>query len=214
MASSDHWTINGGSALVEGDTGTIACLSPCPCVGYTLQSMGLNSTELGGKKVVLVTDFNLSNTGLPLSIAEIHTTFDDSTAAPLPAGPAPPLPPALTDPTIPVVAAVPPAVVYDHTTQLPPSIPITFTLAAAFPLKWVLTLISDPNGQPRDLTNGASGAAVAPHGGSWSDQTLTIVLTLTPPFLNTLPPGAHHFYMTAVNQRGTFNLGVTTLAVS
>jgi hypothetical protein len=41
-----------------------------------------------------------------------------------------------------------------------------------------------------------------------------VVLTLTVPFLSALAAGAHHFYVTAVNQRGTFGLNVATLTVS
>jgi len=177
--------------------------------------MGLNATELGGKKVVMVTDFNLTDTGLPLIISESHQVFDDSTMAPLPTGqPAPPFPAPLLDATVPGVTAAPPAAAFNLTTQLPPTIAITFTLTAAFPLKWVLTLISDPTGQSRDLSNGTAGATVAPSGGSWSSPLQTVVLTLTVPFLSTLAPGAHHFYMTAVNQRGAFGLQVATLTVS
>ena len=60
--------------------------------------MGLNASQIDGQKVILVTDFNQSFTGLPLTMAETHTTIDNSTPAPIPAGqPAPPLSPALAD---------------------------------------------------------------------------------------------------------------------
>lgn len=215
-ASSGQWTVNGGSVLVDGDTGKLVCPNvACPCTGYTLHSMGLNRTEIGGKKVVMVTDFNLTDTGLPLIISELHKVVDDSTAAPIAAGqPAPPLPPPLADVTIPVVSPAPPVAAFVLATQLPATIPITFTLTAVFPLKWVLTLISDPTGLSQDLTNGAAGATVAPSGGSWSSPVQNVVLTLTVPFLSTLAAGAHHFYLTAVNQRGAFGLNVATLTVS
>lgn len=212
-ASSDHWTVNGGQVLVEGDQGTLACTSSVPCVGYTLQSMGLNSTEIDGKKVLLVTDFNLTDTGLPLIISENHNVVDNSTAAPVSPGQSPGLPPPLADTTSPVVVAAPPTAVFNSTTQLPPTIPITFTLTAAFPLKWVLRLLSDPTKTSQDLTNGAPGATVSPSGGDWSSPTLTIVLTLTVPFLSGLAPGTHRFYMTGANQRGNsgFNFAMLTI---
>src|SRR5205085_9269956 len=124
-----------------------------------------------------------------------------------------PLSPPLADITRPVVVAVPPAAAFTHATQLPPAIPITFTLSALFPLKWVLTLISDTTGQSQDLTNGAPGAVVVPSGGGWSSPVQPVVLTLTVPFLNTLASGAHHFYLTAVNQRGLFGVFAATLTV-
>src|SRR5712691_5955792 len=87
------WQINGGTVLVEGDTGILLCpFLLCPCVGYTLKSMGLNATEIDGQKVILVTDFNESKTGLPLVMADFHQTFDQSTPAPVPAGQAAPPP--------------------------------------------------------------------------------------------------------------------------
>jgi hypothetical protein len=214
QATSDHWMINGGMVLVEGDKGTLACLNPVPCGGYTLHSMGLNSTEIDGKKVILVTDFNLTDTGLPLIISELHNVVDDSTAAPVSPGQGPGLPPPLADLTVPVVVAVPPAAVFNSTTQLPPTIPITFTLTAAFPLRWVLTLLSDPTKTSLELTNGAPGATVLPPGGDWSSPTLNVVLTLTAPFLNTLAPGIHRFYMTAANQRGGSGFNFAMLTVS
>src|SRR5438876_10116778 len=91
VPSAPLWTVNGGNVLVEGDVGVLSCLFPYPCGGYRLQSMGLNASRIQGRKVILVTDFNKSFTGLPLAITETHTTLDGGTPAPIPAGaPAPP----------------------------------------------------------------------------------------------------------------------------
>ena len=86
------WQINGGYVAVEGDSGTLSCpFGLFPCTGYQLRSMGLNASEIDGRKVILVTDFNQSLTGLPLVMTEFHQTFDESTPAPIPTGqPAPP----------------------------------------------------------------------------------------------------------------------------
>src|SRR5215204_2635439 len=107
------WMVNGGFVLAEGDSGQIPCLFTVPCVGYTLRSMGLNQTFLGARRVILVTDFNQTYTGLPLKITETHTTIDDSSAAPVPPGePNPTLPAELTDLIPPVVVAVPPVLAF------------------------------------------------------------------------------------------------------
>jgi hypothetical protein len=211
VPSSSHWQIGAGLALVEGDTGTLTCpFLACPCKTYTLHSMSLNSLELDGKKVVLTTDFNISDTGLPLLISETHNVFDDSTPAPY-TGAA--LPPQLIDPTTPVVSAGPATASYTLSSHAPAPIVITFTLAAAFPLRWLLTLISIPSGTSKDLTNGAPGATPSPSAGSWAAPSQTVVLTLDQSFLDTLPSGNHIFYLTAVNQRGSFSVGLATLTV-
>src|SRR5690348_8195629 len=45
------WRINGGFVSVEGDTGSLACpFLIYPCIGYTLQSMGLNATTMDQRK--------------------------------------------------------------------------------------------------------------------------------------------------------------------
>src|SRR5690349_1532670 len=86
------WSVNGGFVVREGDSGVLSCPFLTPCIGYTLRSMGLNSTKIGGVSAIMVTDFNQSFTGLPLTITETHTTIDNSTPAPLPpGGAAPPL---------------------------------------------------------------------------------------------------------------------------
>lgn len=209
--SSLHWVAEGGTVLVEGDRGVLTCPSPVNCTGYTLHSMGLNSTKLDGKKVILVTDFNLTYTGLPLLITEVSNLVDNSSAGPISSGG---LTAPLLDPSVPVATAAPPAAAFNSTTQVPPGLVITFSLAAAFPLRFVVTLISDPSGTSQDLTSGAPGATVNPSGGSWSNPSQIVTLTLTVAFLNTLAPGAHHFYLTAANQRGASAFSLATLTVS
>jgi hypothetical protein len=215
VPSTMDWLVDGGAVLVEGDTGTLSCPFVVPCVGYNLRSMGLNATTIEGRKVILVTDLNQSFTGLPLTMVESHHVVDDSTPAPIPAGQeAPPLSPAMADDTQPVVVAVTPAAAFDSITQLPPAIPITFTLATAFPLQWTLTWISEPDGKSQDLTNGMPGALPLPVGGSWTTPALTVVLTLTTPFLSTLASGRHHFYMAGASQRGLSGIDECVLVVS
>ena len=96
--------------------------------------MGLNTTTIQGRRVMLVTDFNQSLTGLPLTMTEAHTTYDDSTSAPLPpGGPAPPLPPELPDQVPPVVTAIALRAGVLDRERTPPTVPITFTLTGGFP---------------------------------------------------------------------------------
>ncbi len=215
VPSSSDWVVENGVVLVENDSGTLTCPFVVPCTGYTLRSMGLNATSINGQKVILETDLNFGFTGLPLTMNDHHHVFDDSTVAPIPAGqPAPAIKPALLDLTPPVVTAVPPAAAFDITTQLPPIIPITFTLSTAFPLQWTLTWISEPDGTHQDLTNGLPGANPAPAGGSWTSGALTVVLTLTTPFLAALTPGRHHFYMSGSSQRGLSGIDECVVTVS
>ena len=110
MPTIPKWQINGGYVLLENDTGTLVVRSGLfPCLGYLLRSMGLNATRIDGRKVILVTDFNQSLTGLPLMMTESHQTFDESTPAPIPAGqPAPPFQPRLADLSQPVVTVLAP----------------------------------------------------------------------------------------------------------
>src|SRR4051812_38025428 len=45
--------VRGGQVLVENDTGVLACPNvPVPCVGYTLRSMGLNSSRIAGRRIL------------------------------------------------------------------------------------------------------------------------------------------------------------------
>lgn len=198
------WTVNNGYASVEGDTGVLACpFLPLPCVGYTLQSMGLNATQIDGQKVILVTDFNQTVTGLPLVMAEFHQTFDESTPAPLPSGqPAPATPPELSDFAAPIVITTMAYSAVPLTPPPPPPVVISFTMAGQHPLKWILTLIDEPEGKHADLTGGWPGAIISPVGGDWSTPSLTVTVTLPVTLLATLAPGKHHLFMTAVSKRG------------
>jgi hypothetical protein len=209
------WSVNGGIVLLENDTGTLSCPFIYPCRDYLLRSMGLNALKVGDRKVILVTDFNKTLTGLPLRMTEFHQTMDDSTPAPIPAGQqAPPLSPALLDAIAPVVTAATPAAAY---TLAAPPVPlvVTFTLFSNFPGLWRLTLISETPGSDSDLTNGDPlGAVAAPSGGNWNTPNLTVNLTLTKAYMTDLGLGRHHLYMTGVNQRGLSNYAETLLIVS
>jgi hypothetical protein len=199
------WSVNGGHVMLEGDTGTLACpFLVYPCIGYQLRSMGLNATRIDGHKVMLITDFNLSFTGLPLFITEFHTTLDDSTLTPIPAGQAArPLSPALQDMVAPVVTVAPPALAFNTTNNQPATTSATFTLTSANPMEWLLTLINEPQKSHTDLTNGMPpGLIVAPRGGGWDMPVLTITMTMNATFMAALTPGKHHFYMTGVSRRG------------
>ena len=197
-------TVNGGTVLVEGDTGTIAgcALVQRPCVSFTLRSMNYNATTIDGRRAILVTDFQQTSTFLPLILAETHQAFDDSTTAPLTAGsPAPPLSVALLDVTPPVVTVAPPALTFTHSTQLPPSAVFVFALSSPFPKQWMLTHVSASAAE--DLTSGGvPGPSVAPAGGNWASPMMTVVVTLDTAYLNSLSSGVHQFYLTAVSERG------------
>ncbi len=212
------YVVSGGAVLLEGDTGTLACpYVTLPCVGYTLKSMKLNATQVAGRQVVLVSDFNQTLTGLPLLIQEFHnTTFDNSTPAPIPpGGGAPQLPPELTDFTQPVVAAAPPALAFNSTTMVPPTAAFVFTLFSDHPLQWVLTLINEPQAINVDLTNvQLPGLAVVPTGGAWNTPTLVVIVTMTAAFMAALGVGTHRFFMTGVSQRGISNYFEAVLTVS
>ena len=216
IASDPKWQISGGFVALEGDTGVLACpYGPMPCAGYQLQSMGLNATQIDGRKVILVTDFNQSVTRLPLTMMETHNVIDDSTPAPLPAGePVPPLSPAMTDVTKPLVTCVPAALAFNSTTALPPNLTAAFTLSSAFPLKWTLTLINETEKTSADLTDGMPPALnVQPFGGAWSLPRQTITVNMTLAFLASLAPGLHRFFMTGVSQRGLTGFAKMILTV-
>ncbi len=210
-----YWSAQGGTVCAEADVGTLSCPFIVPCVGYTLKSMGLNATTVGGRKAILATDFQQSITGLPLSIVETHNTYDNSTPAPIPAGgSAPPLSPALSDNTKPAVVAVPPAVPFVTSTMLPPTAPVTFTLLHPYPLQWILTLINGTTGVNADITDGLPGVTVTPTGGSWNSPALTVMATMTAAFMAALSPGMHYLYMTGVSQRGLSSYAQATITVS
>jgi hypothetical protein len=217
-APNPKWSVNGGAVLLENDTGTLlGCqLLSHPCRRYTLRSMGLNATRVDGQRVILVTDFNRTQSRLPLRMTEFHTTMDNSTPEPIPAGqPAPPLSPALLDMVPPAVTVGPPTLAFNSVTMLPPTLATMFTLSSANPMQWVLTLINEPLGSDADVTNGLPpGLVVAPTGGGWNSATLAVTVTMTAAFMAALTPGRHHFYMTGVSQRGLSNYAEVVLTVS
>ena len=194
----------GGYVTCEGDVGVLSCVFVPPCVGYTLKSMGLNASEIAGHKVILATDFQQSNTGLPLSIVETTMVYDDSTPAPLPPGASSAtLAPELLDLAPPVVVAVPPSVPFVMSTMMPAAASVVFTLTSAFPLSWSLALLNGAQGTSMDVTNGGPpGLVVGPMGGSWSSPTLVVTAAMTAAFFSALGPGSHYLYMTGVSKRG------------
>jgi hypothetical protein len=211
---SPKWTVNGGFVTANGDSGTLTCVFIPPCVGYTLKSMGLNATTIDGRNVILVTDFNQSFTGLPLTIQDFHTTSDDSTPAPVPTGESAPAPsPAMADLASPVVAAVPPTAAFSISTT-PVPVVFNFTLTSEHPLKWMLTLINESQGTHLDLTNGAPGATVTPSGGSWTSPTLSVTVTMTPAFVAALTPGTTQLYLTGISQRGLSGRAIGTINIT
>lgn len=217
IPTSNKWSINGGIVLVENDMGTIAgCSSPYQCGGYQLRSMGLNATLIDNRKVILVTDFNLTTTGLPLLITESHSTIDNSTPAAIPAGQtAPPLSPALLDMVPPIVSATSSPLTFSSTTMLPAVLAVTFTLSSAFPLKWLLTRLSLAQGTHGDLTSGSPALAdVTPSGGEWLTPFLSVTLKMTATYMAGLGIGMHEFYMTGVSQRGLSGNRKAVLTVS
>ncbi len=214
--SAPKWRINAGFVAVENDVGVLACpFLPLPCGGYQLRSMGLNASQIDGRKVILVTDFNQSFTGLPLLMIESHQVLDNSTPAPIPPGQtAPPLSPELADAISPVVAPPFQALPF-VTASTPPPLVVTFTLTGAFPNLWVLTLISESAKQSFPLTNGIpSQVDVSPSGGQWQTPSLTITVTLSPTFLAGLGVGLQDIYMTAVSKRGLSGYGKAVITVS
>jgi hypothetical protein len=198
------WVVEGGVVLLENDPGVLSCNFVPPCAGYILRSMGLNASKIDGVPVILATDFQQSATGLPLVIVESNHTIDNSTPAPIPAGQdAPPLSPELIDTTKPVIVAGPPALFFDSTTQVPPTVIATFTLTHPYPLRWVLTRVSEaPASGHGDVTNGEGTAQVVPSGGAWSKPSLTVTLEMDAVYMTGLGKTRHHFYMTGVSQRG------------
>ncbi len=207
------WSINGGDVLCEGDSGTFpTCLppvTPVPCVGYTLQSMGLNATYIDGRRVMLVTDFNTTFTGLPLVMNELHSTYDDSTPVPIPAGqPAPPLSPELADMLAPEVTVTPQTLTFSKSSNTPQNVTAKFDLRSKHPLQWILTLIMEKEKKHVDLTNGPPsilppGMTVTPTHGTWLVSPLQVTMTMNAAFMKTLTPnGDYRFFMTGVSRRG------------
>ena len=200
-------TVNGGEILLDKDKGTLSCAFVVPCVGYDLRSMGLNATTIQDRPVMLDSDFLQTFTGFPLTVVETHPVFDRT----LPGTPPPEgatTPPELGEDDKPTVVVVPPTLPFSvsafGTTGNPVSLPFTYTLSSAHPLKWMLWQVGPP-ATSLDITNGIPGAVtVAPSGGTWSTSPLTVTVTITGAYAATLapvPPG-HSFVLTAVNRRG------------
>jgi hypothetical protein len=206
----------GGFVTTDGDLGTLSCVFIPPCVGYSLSSMGLNASTIGGRKVILATDFQKSFTGLPLTIVETTNVYDDSTPAPLsPGTSSQPLAPELLDLAPPVVTAVPMAVPFVMSTMLPPTALITFSLGSAFPLSWTLTLLNTTLGTSIDATNGLpTGLVVTPPDGNWTSPSLVVTATMTAAFMASLTPGTHWLYMTGVSKRGISAVAAASVVVS
>lgn len=215
------WSVNGGMVLVEGDRGLfppLSCPSQVQCVGYTLASMGLNATQIKGKKVILVTDFNQTDSGLPLTMLETHKVEDDTSPAPIPDGQdAPPLPPPMADETKPSITVAPPGpLVFSLGAGTPLTLAATFTLRSAHPLKWILTLIHDvPGGSVERLNESRpAGLTLTPSDSAWNGSPLPITLSMTKAYMLTLVQGDHNFFMTGVSQRGISNSAKLVLTVN
>jgi hypothetical protein len=216
IPSAPKWQINGGYVAVEGDMGVLACLfAPLPCASYQLQSMGLNATQIDGRKVILVTDFNRTVTGLPLTMIETHPIIDNSSPVPIPVGqPAPPLSPPMSDMVKPVVTSSIGNLAFNKTTMSPATLAVTFTLITAHPMRWILRQIDEPEQLSNNRTSVQPlGLTVTPSGGVWDVSPLTITMTMTAPFMGTLAPLAHRFFMIGVSQRGLSNFAEVVLTV-
>jgi hypothetical protein len=207
--------VNGGAVLLENDGGVFpvppapgACWGILHCGGYTLKSMGLNTTRVSGRRVILTTDFNRSFTGVPLAILAgfvdtARPTIDVSTAAAIPNGqPAPPLDPFLLDFFAPVITAVPDPLAFNIASQSPDPVSVAFTLSGANPLEWHLTLLNKPLNKSYDLTRGFQNVSVSPIGEKWAGSPLTVTVTMNKLFLTSLTADTHQLYMTAVSKRG------------
>ena len=206
----------GGIVACEGDTGVLACTFLVPCVGYTLKSMRLNASSIAGKQVILATDVQQTQTGLPLLITETTKMIDDSTPAPLPAGASSaPLAPELLDMVKPIVTAAPPTLAFTLSTMQPAMATLSFTLVSAFPRAWTLVLLNGLTKTSTDVTNGhPGGLTLVPSGGGWSSAPLTVTATLTASFMAAQGAGTHWFYMTGVSKRGLVGFVPATLVVS
>jgi hypothetical protein len=177
--------------------------------------MGLNATQIKGQRVILVTDFNQTATGLPLTMVETHAIIDNSSPAPIPDGqPAPPLSPPMADMAKPVVTSSIATLAFNQTTMSPPTLIVTFTLIAAHPWRWILRQIDEPEQVSNNRTSGRPpGLTVTPSGGVWDVSPLTITMTMTAAFMVTLAPLVHRFFMTGVSQRGLSNFAEVILTV-
>ena len=198
-------TVNNGEVLLHGDQGTLTCAFVVPCVGYALNSMGLNASTIQDRAIMLDSDFIQSYTGFPLTVVETHPVFDRT----LPGTPPPEgatIPPELGEDDKPTVSAAPPTLPFSvaafGSTGNPAALPFVFVLSSAYPLKWTLWQVGPP-ATSLDLTNGLPGAVtVAPAGGTWSSPALTVSVTVIGAYAATLAPGEHTFVLTGVNRRG------------
>ncbi|BCJ39853.1 hypothetical protein GCM10010168_27130 [Actinoplanes ianthinogenes] len=167
--------IAGGDVLLDGDQGTLTCTNVPPCGSYQLRSMGLTEVTAAGRKVMLVTDFVRGATGYPLTITESHPVHDRTVADP-------------AEDDQPTVVVTPPAAPFSTvtfgSTGQPAVLPFTFTLAGAYPLRWLLFKAGR-----LDSTSDWTGP-------------LTVPVTVTGAELVALGPGLHAFVVTAVNRRG------------
>jgi hypothetical protein len=203
-APDPRWSINGGFVALENDTGTLASCAflAYPCLKYKLVSMGLNATRVGGRRVILATDFNLTSTGLPLMMTETHQVNDSTTPAGVPNGQsAPPLPPELVDMTAPVVTTSTPSLTFSLGAPAP--LTAAFNLSAPFPLKWIVTLINEPEKTNVDLTGGIPpNVTLTPTGGVWNSPSISLKIDMTQAFLSGLAKGFHRIFVTGVSKRG------------
>jgi hypothetical protein len=220
IPSDPKWIVNGGAVLLDGDAGTLTCVFKPPCFGYQLRSMHLNATHVDGPNVMLDTDFTQSITGYPLKITEFHQTFDNSSPVPiLPGQSPPPTPPELQEIDEPTVVADPVDLAFSlsafGTSGQPLALNMIFTLQSQFPRLWILSMLSAPTGQHREITQGEPpDIIVAPAGGGWPSNNLAVTVMLTGGFMATLPVGDHHFVLTAVNFRGKSRYAEVNLKVS
>jgi hypothetical protein len=208
----------GGRVLTDGDQGTIAsCTNQVLCVSYRLTSLGLNSMYVGGKRVMLVTDFVQSNTGYPLTVTDSHQVFDHTVPVKLTPGTTPVTPPELREDDHPTVTVAPPTLPFSQSgfanSGSPASLPYVFTLSSQFPRRW--TLFRTGPMLSGDITGGIPASiTVAPSGGAWSTPSLTVSVTVTGTFASTLAIGTHTFVLTAVNHRGLWGMAEAKLTVS
>jgi len=215
------WTVNSGTVLLDGDTGALTCLFIPPCLGYNLQSMKLNATQVDGRNVMLVTDFTQSFTGFPLTMTEVHQTYDNSSPAPIPSGGSiPATPPQLQESDQPKVTVVPPTLLFSLSAFSssggePVTLPMEFVLESQYPNRWLLTMLNVPARSSTEITNGLPPAiVVAPPGGGWPDAALSVTVSLQGVYLATLAQGKYYFVLTALNVRGKSSYAQATLTVT
>jgi hypothetical protein len=168
--------IAGADVLLDGDQGSLSCTNVPPCGAYELTSMGLTEASVGGRKVMLVTDFVRGATGYPLTVTESHPVHDRTVADP-------------AENDQPVVVVAPPAAPFSlaafGSTGQPAVIPFVFVLTSAFPLRWLL-----------------AKAGTIESASSWAASPLTVPVALSGAYLTSLGAGLHSIVITAVNRRG------------